>query len=47
MDVIMPVAFNLPNVGKLLLLLFVPFAAWFSGSPASVGQYPTLMGQVC
>lgn len=42
-DVIMPVAFNLPNIGKLLLLLFIPFAAWFSGSPASAGQYPALM----
>jgi Na+/H+-dicarboxylate symporter/ABC-type amino acid transport substrate-binding protein len=42
-DVIMPVAFNLPNVGKLLLLLFVPFAAWFAGSPVGWGQYPTLM----
>jgi Na+/H+-dicarboxylate symporter/ABC-type amino acid transport substrate-binding protein len=42
-EVIMPVAFNLPNIGKLLLLLFIPFAAWFSGSPASGGQYPTLM----
>jgi proton glutamate symport protein len=42
-DVIMPVAFNLPNVGKLLLLLFVPFAAWYSGSPIGLGQYPKLM----
>jgi Na+/H+-dicarboxylate symporter/ABC-type amino acid transport substrate-binding protein len=42
-DVIVPVSFNFPNVGKLLLLLFVLFAAWFAGSPISAGQYPTLV----
>ncbi len=42
-DVIVPVSFNFPNVGKLLLLIFVLFAGWFSGSPVSAGQYPTLM----
>jgi Na+/H+-dicarboxylate symporter/ABC-type amino acid transport substrate-binding protein len=42
-DVVVPVAFNFPTVGKLLLLLFLLFAAWFSGSSVSVGQYPTLL----
>ena len=42
-DVIVPVSFNFPNVGKVLLLLFVLFAAWFSGSPLSAGQYPAFM----
>ena len=40
MDVITPVAFNLPNAGKLLLLVFIPFSAWFSGSPLSAASYP-------
>jgi len=40
-DVIVPVSFNFPNVGKLLILLFVLFAGWFSGNLIPVSQYPT------
>jgi len=40
-EVIIPVMFNFPNAGKLLTLLFVPFAAWLSGSPLAAGDYPT------
>ena len=29
-DVIVPISFNFPNVGKLLQLLFILFAAWFT-----------------
>lgn len=29
-DVIVPVSFNFPSLGKMLVLLFVLFAAWFS-----------------
>ncbi|MCK5783940.1 MAG: cation:dicarboxylase symporter family transporter, partial [Desulfobacterales bacterium] len=39
-DVIVPVSFNFPNTGKLLMLLFILFAAWFSGNSISIGQYP-------
>jgi Na+/H+-dicarboxylate symporter len=42
-DVILPVAYNLPNAGKLLLLLFIPFAAWFSGAPVNWETYPKLL----
>jgi len=42
-DVVIPIAFNLPTAGKLLTLLFVPFAAWLAGSPLDVDQYPPLM----
>ena len=38
-DVIIPVAFNFPTVGKLLTLLFVPFAFDRSGVPLRV-LYP-------
>lgn len=41
-DVIVPVTFNFPTVGEVLLLLFVMFAAWFVGSPVGAGQYPGL-----
>jgi Na+/H+-dicarboxylate symporter/ABC-type amino acid transport substrate-binding protein len=43
-DVLVPVSFNFPNVGKLLTLGFVLFAVWFSGSSLSLTQYPVLLG---
>ncbi|HSN71425.1 MAG TPA: cation:dicarboxylase symporter family transporter, partial [Steroidobacteraceae bacterium] len=39
-EVIVPIAFNFPTAGKLLTLLFVPFAAWLSGSPLDPSAYP-------
>jgi Na+/H+-dicarboxylate symporter len=39
-DVLLPVAFSFPTAGKLLSLLFLPFAAWFNGPvrrPAPLG----------
>ncbi|HVM50772.1 MAG TPA: cation:dicarboxylase symporter family transporter [Candidatus Acidoferrum sp.] len=42
-DVIVPVSFNFPTVGKLLLLVFLFFAAWFSGSAVSGAHYPKLL----
>ena len=29
-DILVPVSFNFPSLGKLLVLLFVLFAAWFT-----------------
>lgn len=40
MEVIIPVTFNFPNIGKLLSLLFVPFTAWLAGSSLELGRYP-------
>jgi Na+/H+-dicarboxylate symporter len=42
-EVIVPIAFNFPTAGKLLTLLFVPFAAWLSGSPLEPSSYPGLL----
>jgi Na+/H+-dicarboxylate symporter len=42
-DVIVPISFNFPNTGKLLMLPFILFAAWFSGSTLSLMQYPTFV----
>jgi len=39
-EVVLPVAFSFPNVGKLLALLFIPFAAWYTGSPIELMEYP-------
>ena len=38
-DVVVPIAFIVPNAGKLLSLLFVPFAAWLAGEPLEAGSY--------
>jgi len=42
-EVIVPVTFNFPNAGKLLSLLFVPFAAWLAGSPMEFASYPNFL----
>jgi ABC-type amino acid transport substrate-binding protein len=38
-DVIVPVSFNFPSLGKMLVLLFVLFAAWFTNRDLSAMQY--------
>ena len=42
-DVLIPITFNFPNIGKLIMLLFVLFAVWFSGSTLNLGQYGTFV----
>jgi Na+/H+-dicarboxylate symporter len=42
-SVLVPLAYPFPSVGKLLGLLFIPFAAWFVGSPMAMGDYPLLL----
>ncbi|MCZ6831602.1 MAG: cation:dicarboxylase symporter family transporter, partial [Gammaproteobacteria bacterium] len=37
-DVIVPVSFNFPSLGKMLVLLFVLFAAWFTDTDVSGWQ---------
>ena len=37
-DIIVPVSFNFPSLGKLLVLLFVLFAAWFTDTELSLGD---------
>jgi Na+/H+-dicarboxylate symporter len=41
-EVLVPLAFTFPNAGKLLTLLFVPYAAWLAGNPIEPGGYPAL-----
>ncbi|MGK7895350.1 MAG: cation:dicarboxylase symporter family transporter, partial [Xenococcus sp. (in: cyanobacteria)] len=43
LDVIIPASFNFPNMGKLLSLAFIPFAAWYVGTPLTSSQYPTFI----
>ncbi|MGE9289369.1 MAG: cation:dicarboxylate symporter family transporter, partial [Puniceicoccales bacterium] len=42
-DILIPVAFNFPNMGKLIALLFVLFGAWFVGSPIPTSTYPSFL----
>lgn len=42
-EVLIPVMFNFPNAGKLLTLLFLPFAAWLSGAPLLDMDYAYLL----
>ncbi len=42
-DVLIPISFNFPNIGKLIMLLFILFAVWFSGSTLNLGQYGTFL----
>ena len=42
-DVLIPISFNFPNLGKLIMLLFVLFAVWFSGGSLNLGQYGTFV----
>lgn len=42
-DVMIPISFNFPTTGKLIMLLFIMFAAWFSGYHLSLSQYPTFV----
>jgi Na+/H+-dicarboxylate symporter len=43
-EVVVPILFNFPNAGRLLTLLFVPFAAWLIGAPLRAADYPALLG---
>jgi ABC-type amino acid transport substrate-binding protein len=42
-DVLYPTAYAFPHVGKLLSMLFVPFAAWFLGNAMRWFEYPTFL----
>ncbi|UCC83504.1 MAG: cation:dicarboxylase symporter family transporter [Gemmatimonadota bacterium] len=42
-DVLVPLAYPFPNAGKILAILFIPFAAWFIGQPLNAGDYPVLL----
>jgi Na+/H+-dicarboxylate symporter len=41
-DVLVPILFNFPNAGRLMTLLFVPFAAWLAAEPLGFSDLVTL-----
>jgi Na+/H+-dicarboxylate symporter/ABC-type amino acid transport substrate-binding protein len=42
-DMYVPLGYPFPNAGKLMSILFIPFAAWFMGTPLEPSQYPMLL----
>ncbi|MFC3032861.1 cation:dicarboxylate symporter family transporter [Pseudoalteromonas fenneropenaei] len=41
-EVLVPIAYTFPSLGKLTTLLFVTFAAWLTGNPISLEQIPNI-----
>lgn len=41
-EILVPIAFTFPNIGKLTVILFVLFAGWFNGTPVDVSSIPSL-----
>ncbi|TWT33996.1 Cyclohexadienyl dehydratase precursor [Posidoniimonas corsicana] len=39
-EVLIPISFNFPNLGKLLTLSFVLFAGWYTGNDVAASDYP-------
>jgi len=44
-DVLFPLIYPFPSLGKLIALLFIPFAAAFVGRALELGDYPRLLAQ--
>ena len=43
LEVLVPVSFTFPSMGKLLSLAFIPFATWYGGNTFPIAQYPTFL----
>ncbi len=43
-DFVIPLAYPFPHLGKVLTLVFIPFAAWFYGAPMAFEDYPWILG---
>ena len=42
-DIIMPLAYPFPNLGTLMIFIFVPFAAWYTGGALSWDTAPVFV----
>ncbi len=43
-DLVLPLAYPFPDIGRLLSLVFIVFAAWFYGKPLTFLEYPEMLG---
>jgi Na+/H+-dicarboxylate symporter/ABC-type amino acid transport substrate-binding protein len=42
-DFVIPLAYPFPHLGKVLTLIFIPFAAWFYGSAMNLVDFPVFL----
>jgi hypothetical protein len=42
-DLVLPLAYPFPDMGKLLSLVFIVFAAWFYDNPLTFLDYPVML----
>jgi len=42
-DILLPLAYPFPNLGTLLIFIFVPFAAWYTGHILTGNDYPLFL----
>ncbi|MCK5907238.1 MAG: cation:dicarboxylase symporter family transporter [Flavobacteriales bacterium] len=45
-EVLFPLAYPFPNLGTLVVFIFVPFAGWFVGNEIGFADYPTFVGSL-
>ena len=45
-EVLFPLAYPFPNLGTLVVFIFVPFAGWFIGNEIGISEYPTFVGSL-
>lgn len=43
-EYLVPLAYPFPDIGRIVGLIFIPFAAWFYGNTIDLDRYPALMG---
>jgi len=43
-EILVPLGYSFPTLGRILSSIYVPFAAWFIGSPLKAADYPPLLG---
>lgn len=43
-DYLIPLAYPFPDIGRIVGLIFLPFAAWFFGTVIDAETYPALLG---
>ena len=42
-DILMPLAYPFPNLGTLMIFIFVPFAAWYTGEALNLSDSPIFL----
>lgn len=43
-EYLVPLSYPFPDVGRIVGLIFIPFAAWFYGNTIDLDRYPALVG---